>query len=129
MKNIHGDYTITVSEKIISIVLRGAFNEVGFQGIAVQLREIVATFAGQSFCILVDDCALTGATPEAYQELEALNQWLNTQKMQAKALVINSVVKSGIIKKHAPSIQQQRLKIFDNKALALQWLMDQQANR
>jgi len=129
MKKTHGDYTITVSEKIISIILNGAFNEIGFQEIALQLREIVATFAGESFCILVDDCALTGATPEAYQELEALNQWLNTQKMQAKALVINSAVKSSIIKKNAPSIQQQHLKIFDNKVAALQWLMDQQTNR
>jgi len=122
MNTLHGGYNITISDNIISIVAKGAFNEIGFQGIAVQLRELVSNLSGAPFYILVDLSELDGATPEAFNELEILNQWLNTQNMQAKALVINSAVNEMIIKKRTPALQKQNVQRFTDRLAAQQWL-------
>ena len=122
MNTIHGDYSVTVSEKIITVILKGAFNEIGFQSFILQVREAVEAFSGNPFYILIDASELIGATPDAFSELESVNQWINTQNMQAKALVINSIVNSNTIQKSTPALKKQNLQHFDTRESALQWL-------
>ena len=77
---------------------------------------------GESFSILVNNLHFQGATPEAYQELENYNIWLNTQKLIAKAMVITSSITLDVINVRSPSRASQQTKSFDNEEDAMTWL-------
>lgn len=103
----------------------GSFNELGAENFTLAMREAIVTFNGKAFSILVDDLEVIGGTPQAYAELESYNQWLNSQNMIAKAMVIDSPVTLAIIEKYAPSREKQNIAIFDNRADAIYWLKEQ----
>jgi hypothetical protein len=63
-----------------------------------------------------------GATPEAYQELENYNVWLNSQKLIGKAMVITSSITLDVIDKLSPSRAAQQTKNFSNEDDAMKWL-------
>jgi len=121
----HGDNQVSIQDKIISITLRGSCNEYDFQDIGPTVKKAVIQCNGKKFCILVNDLEFIGATPEAYQEFEVLNQWLNTQQMLAKAIVIKSASILGTIKIQVPAINDQNMKVFDVEEDAINWLQSQ----
>ena len=121
----HGESSVTIDGNIISVTLLGAFNEYGLQEIANALKHTIEGLQGRKFSILVNALEFQGATPEAYVELDKLNAWLNTQNMMAKALLITSDSTLNIIKTRIPSIQSQKMEVFDNKADAIAWLKAQ----
>ena len=121
----HGDNQVSIQDKIISITLRGSCNEYDFQDIGPTVKQAVVQCNGKNFCILVNDLEFIGATPEAYHEFQVLNQWLNTQKLIAKAIVIKSVGVLGTIKAQVPAINDQNLKVFDVEEDAIIWLQNQ----
>ena len=117
-----------MQDKIISITLSGPFNEYDFKDIKQKVKLAVEQCNGEDFCILVNDLELAGATPEAYQELEELNQWLNTQRMIAKAIVIELDCLIQTIKTRVPAISDQNIKIFEIEKDAMLWLKSQLEN-
>jgi len=122
----HGEHRINIQDGIIYLKLIGSFNDVGAKNFTRAMKEAITTFKGASFSILVDDLEVIGGTPEAYAELEKYNQWLNTQNMCAKAMVIDSPVTLAIIEKYAPSRDQQNISVFNNQTDAVKWLKTQQ---
>jgi hypothetical protein len=118
----HGEVTITVDKNIIIVKLEGAFNEFGAKKYTVGVKQIIDTFQGKPFSILINNLEVLGGTPEAYEELEKYNQWLNTQNLVAKAMVISSITTLDIINLLSPSRQSQQSKNFDNEEDAMQWL-------
>ena len=118
----HGSNQVSIQDNIITITLIGSFNEYDFKDIAQKVKQAVAEYNGKQFCILVNDVQLFGATPEAYEELEKLNQWLNTQKMIAKAIVISPSSLLDTIKTRVPAIRDQNVKTFEVEEDAICWL-------
>ncbi|NRA21909.1 MAG: STAS/SEC14 domain-containing protein [Oceanospirillaceae bacterium] len=118
----HGSNQVSIQDNIITITLIGSFNEYDFKDIAQKVKQAVAEYNGKQFCILVNDVQLFGATPEAYEELEKLNQWLNTQPMIAKAIVISPSSLLDTIKTRVPAIRDQNVKTFEIEEDAICWL-------
>jgi hypothetical protein len=122
MDTEHGEVTITVQNNIIMVKLQGAFNEYGAKKYTEGVKLVIKNFNGQRFAILVDNLEMLGGTPEAYQELEQHNKWLNTQNLIAKAMVISSAVTIDIIDLLSPARKIQTCKNFDNIKDAINWL-------
>ncbi|WP_019029944.1 hypothetical protein [Colwellia piezophila] len=80
----HGEVALEVIGSIIIVRNFDAFNEYGTQQYTNGVRAIVNDLKGQSFSILVNNLDFLGGTPEAYQELENYNLWLNQQKLIGK---------------------------------------------
>lgn len=118
----HGEVTIEVIDNIILVRSLGAFNEYGAQRYTHGVRAVVDHLQGKSFSILVNNLAFQGATPEAYQELETYNLWLNQQKLIAKAMVITSSITLDVINKLSPARASQQTRSFENEEEAMDWL-------
>jgi len=121
----HGDNLVSIQDNIISLTLRGTCNEYDFQDIRPKVEQAVEQCNGQKFCILVNHLEFFGATPEAYREFQLLNQWLNSQQMIAKAIVIKSFSTWGTIKSRVPAFNDQNIQVFDVEGLAINWLQNQ----
>ena len=98
------------------------FNELGVKKFTDAVRQFVGSLNGRAFGVLINDLKLEGGTPEAYAELEEYNQWLNTQHLVAKAMVIESSTHRDIINKLSPSRSQQNIEYFKSEQDALTWL-------
>jgi len=118
----HGEVIMTVHNNIIIVKLIGAFNEFGAKKYTDGIKELIDNLHGESFSILINNLEMEGGTPEAYDELEKYNQWLNTQKLTAKAMVITSIATIDLIDQLSPSRKLQHCKNFDNEAEAIYWL-------
>ena len=118
----HGKVSISLKGNIIIVRNVGAFNEYGAQQYTNGVEAIVDDLKDTSFSILVNKLEFQGATPEAYQELEKYNVWLNQQKLIAKAMVITSNTILDVINKLSPSRASQQTRSFDNEEDAMHWL-------
>ena len=118
----HGDVSFTVEKNIIIAKFKGAFNEFGAKKYTDGIKQIVDNFNGERFSILINNLDIIGGTPEAYEELEEYNKWLNNQNLIAKAMVISSVAALEIIDHFSPSRKVQLKQTFQNEKEALDWL-------
>jgi hypothetical protein len=118
----HGDVEILIDDHIIIVRLSGMFNELGVKKFTDAIKEFVSNLNGDSFAVLINDLKLDGGTPEAYAELEDYNQWLNTQKLLAKAMVIDSATNKHIINALSPSLSAQNIEYFLTEDAAINWL-------
>lgn len=118
----HGHIDITVKNKVITAVFIGSINYETLCGYSKRIKEFIKQFNNESFALLIDDMALEGATPEAYEELQLLNTWVNTQRLVAKAFVIESNINKEIILQRTPALSAQNIKFFKTHTEATQWL-------
>jgi len=121
----HGDFSIEVVGSIIAVELNGAFNEYGVRAFIAEVKSIIVRLSGKPFSILMKNLSLLGATPQAFEELNVYNTWLNTQNLIAKAVVHNSTALFEISKCWVPSTNIQNIKDFDNEFHAIRWLEQQ----
>ena len=120
----HGEVVIEVKDNIIIVRTAGAFNEYGARRYTDGVRSVVDKLKGQRFSILINNLHFQGATPEAYEELEKYNAWLNQQKkFIAKAMVITSSINLEVINLRSPSRASQQSQSFDNEEEAMSWLI------
>ena len=122
MFKAHGESSFHVDGNIITFVMKGAFNEYGFIAAVKRLKNIVASFKGEKFYILMDITEGIGGTPELYDEMNQYNEWLNSQNMIAKAIVILSKMNLDIYSARVTTNKKQNQKSFDNVPDALNWL-------
>lgn len=118
----HGEVAIEVKDNIIIVRTNGAFNEYGAQRYTHGVRAVVDNMQDKSFSILINNLEFQGATPEAFEELEKYNVWLNNKKLIAKAMVITSAFTLDVIDKLSPSRAAQQARNFDNEEDAMSWL-------
>ena len=118
----HGHHSITVEDNIIVIELAGSFNEYGAKALTDDIRRTIKKFKGAPFCILLNDFALEGITPEGYKKIDEYNAWLNTQNMIAKATVVKIDVLLKMEESRIPAKAQQNIKSFRNMPDAMHWL-------
>ncbi len=127
MKYGHGDAIVDIQGQIVSVTLIGSFDEFGVRKYAEELKQQVMSLQGQEFAVLVNVIAFTGGTPEAYEEIELYNQWLNQENMVAKAMVSISQLTLSIALPRTPARSVQNMENFSDSASAREWLEHQLA--
>ena len=118
----HGIFHIAKQPNLLNIKLVGSFNKEGSTAFVEAMKSAIQGFNDISFALLYDITELEGATPDAYEEIEECNLWLNTQKMVAKATVIKSRVQISIVDFLSPSRKQQNTQSFYHNSDAEVWL-------
>jgi hypothetical protein len=118
----HGEVSIEVQDNIIMVRTAGAFNEYGAKKYTDGIKTIIRELKDQSFSILINNLQFEGGTPEAYEELESYNSWLNKQKLIGKAMIITSSITLEVIDKLSPSRASQQIRSFNNETDAMDWL-------
>ena len=121
----HGEINMAIEENIVIITYKGEFNYEGVVGQFEKIKNEIIRLNGVTFGVLVDALSLIGGTPEAYEQLELFNQWLNTQAMAAKAMLIESNVKLKIIDSMSKSRKVQNTKTFTDREEAIVWLKNE----
>ncbi|WP_019027700.1 hypothetical protein [Colwellia piezophila] len=126
MSRPHGECFITVDDDIIYIKSVGAFNLEGIIQAYQDIESIIISLGENRFKVLVDYTEIEGATPEAFDKLNECNEWLNSQNLIAKAVVIHSPVNLTLLESRVPARSLQNDKNFDNQSAAKEWLKQQQ---
>lgn len=121
----HGKTLITVIGDIITIKAIGAFNKEGILKTIAQLKSEIENFDGNEFKLLFNYLETEGGTPDVFEKINECNVWLNTQKMVAKALVIQSSAHLAILESRTPARRSQNAQNFDNIEAAMNWLKRQ----
>jgi hypothetical protein len=121
----HGTYSLTHKDHIIEVTLTGAFNEYGVIDWTNAVKEIIASFNGEKFCILMDLTNALGGTPEAFEQSNLYNSWLNSQNMVAKAVVFKNKVMEDIERVMVSAKRFQHMKNFNDITEARVWLVEQ----
>lgn len=121
----HGTVIASLDKQIIRATLKGMFNELGAQEYTNTVKEYVLSLGSKPFAILINNLEMKGGTPEAYQELEKYNRWLNTQNLIAKAMVIESNLHQQMIDHYSPSRQSQNTRSFLTEEEAINWLQQE----
>ncbi|MDO6445439.1 hypothetical protein Q4493_06560 [Colwellia sp. 1_MG-2023] len=122
MFNQHGEFEISTQDKIIEIKLKGAFYCIGAKKYADTLKKVITSLNKSSFSLCVDITQVEGGTPEAFEELEKLNQWVITKGMTGKAFVKRSSLICSMLRKYCPTIRLQNCKGFYSTSEARAWL-------
>ncbi len=116
----HGQVSIHLDGNIIFVKLVGSVNEFGVKEYTDGVKNIVNSLNREPFTILVGNLEIVGGTPEAYQELEEYNQWLNQQNLVAKEMLITSKSALELIDKLTAKVS--KTKVFANERHAIKWL-------
>lgn len=124
----HGIFHISHQPRFLLIKLTESFNQEGSLAFTTAAKVAISELGPMPFALLFDITEFEGATPEAYQEIEALNIWLNTQKLIAKATVIKSRVQIAIANYLSPARKQQNTQHFYHHSDAQIWLTQELEN-
>jgi len=118
----HGHCFISVDDDIIDIKCVGAFNSEGITNATQDVESIIQSFGQKRFKLLLDYTEIEGATPGAFDKLNEFNDWLNSQNLLVKAVVIDSDAFISMLEIRASSRNLHNDKNFDNKCTAIEWL-------
>lgn len=124
----HGIFDIAHHPSFLLIKLTGSFNQEGSLAFTTAIKVAIAELESLPFALLFDITEFEGATPDAYEEVEALNIWLNAQQLIAKATVIKSRVQIAIANFLSPARKQQNTQHFYHYSDAQIWLTQELAN-
>ena len=117
-----GTAEISVTGERINVVLEGSFNREGVLKYQQRYRKIVQGFGDSPFKVFLNCLKIDGATPEAFEEIDNFNAWLNERNIRAKAMVISSAALTEIAEKRLPQQNKQNIRIFSTTDAALTWL-------
>jgi hypothetical protein len=121
----HGEFIVTLNGNVIECMLKGSFNEKGTIAYTSNVKAKVEELDGKPFAMLIDDLALEGGTPKAYAALDEYNQWLMSQALAAKALIVSSFAQKEIMLQQAPTLKKQKIEFFTERKTAVAWLQQQ----
>lgn len=124
----HGIFHIVHQPSFLLIKLTGSFNQEGSLAFITAAKRAITEFEQQAFALLFDITEFEGATPEAYEEIEVLNIWLNSQRLIAKATVIKSRIQISIVNYLSPARKSQNTQHFYHHSDAQIWLTQELAN-
>lgn len=127
MDTRHGEIEVSVDGRIIIARYIGLFNQEGAGAELDKLKAAIVALTPGPFVMLVDDIRLEGGTPDAYDEVERFNHWLQDYPMVAKATVVESAVKLKILESRIPARRQQNSQAFVSIDEAKAWLASQLA--
>ncbi|MFO6425037.1 hypothetical protein [Motilimonas sp. KMU-193] len=122
MSKAHGKAEVKLVNHIIYCKLSGSFNDLGCRQYTQQVKQCITTLNEQPFAMLIDDLELEGGTPEAYEQLQAYNEWLTTQAIIAKAFIIKNKATQQIILQRSPALLAQNIAFFQQYDDAVHWL-------
>jgi len=118
----HGKYSIDFINETLVVSLVGTFNEQAVENWTRDVKDIILSYSGKPFKMLMDLSCSTGGTPEALAVANRYNQWLNTQNLLAKAVIYASKMNQSIDEKYVWSKKEQNIKVCNNRREAFDWL-------
>jgi hypothetical protein len=118
----HGTSTVTLKDNLITATIEGSFNLEGIISYHNKIKPIIDDLQGREFKLLVNFLGAEGATPEALDEANRFNAWLNNKNLVAKALIINSPVLLEIFLSRVPNQNSQNIMSFRTSDEAHVWL-------
>jgi hypothetical protein len=122
MNTAHGESVISVTGNVITVKVKGVFNKEGVCELNDELRLIISSYNVDGFKMLFNYLEVEGATPDAYDQIDNFNVWLNNQNMIAKAVVIISPAVLNILNSRAPARKSKNMNSFSSTIKAIQWL-------
>ena len=123
MKTREG-FLIETLGNIISYQIEGSFDHIRARRFVSAIKDEILLLEGKPFKLLANHLKAHGATPESYELIEEYNAWLNTTKLQAKAIVSESDVINKIELHSTPSKNLQNIAYFSNIEEAMEWLQN-----
>ncbi len=119
----HGNYSVMLDGKILSIALSGMFNDIATQNVCQKIQNQVENLHEQSFGILLDCTTYEGSTREAHQISNQFLLWLNKQACSARAIIYSQKLYFDIVKNEQPALfELHNRKEFYDLAEAKAWL-------
>ena len=118
----HGKHSIDFINETLVVTLTGTFNDLAVERWTNEVKEIVSTYSGKPFKMLMDLSSTSGGTPEAFDVANRYNQWLNTQNLIAKAIIYSCKMNEAIEQKYVWAKEIQNIKTFNNRREAFDWL-------
>jgi len=118
----HGISTISLCDNVISVKIDGSFNLEGIISYHKKLTSIIESLQLIKFKMLIDFLDAEGATPDALEENNKFNIWLEDKNLVAKAVVIDSAALLNVFISRVPAQKSQNIQSFDNKASGYKWL-------
>jgi hypothetical protein len=116
------NHSIQVEDDLIILILDGEFSERSAKAYVSDLQGVIEGFKEKPFLMLVDNLALKGATPEAYEESNKHNRWLSNKSMLGKATVYPSSLLADIDSARVTSKRLSNCKNFESIEEARNWL-------
>lgn len=111
----HGNFTIHTEGNIIKAELIGSFNIEGATEFYSRLIEQVESLGSAPYCILIDVLKFDGATPEAYQEANESNRWINNHyPPKARVYILTKELKLEIAIEEEDERLSQAIEWIDN---------------
>lgn len=121
MKTPLGSYDFRIEGNILFQTFIGMFSENSARAYLKEAQQLIKKFDGNPFFIVIDIREMDGATPEAYDMTEHYNQWVNTQHLVAKAIIVKNKVVGKIGSNRMPTLKTQNLQYFNDIDGALAW--------
>ncbi len=122
----HGEYSIILVDKLLSVQLSGMFNELATQVVCENIQNNIKQLNGASFCMLIDCTLYEGSTPEAHKISNNFLQWLNAQACRARAIVYSKKLYFDIVKNEQPALfDLKNRREFHHLTEASEWLNSQ----
>ncbi|GAA6183616.1 MULTISPECIES: hypothetical protein [Alteromonadaceae] len=122
MKTPLGSYQFRVEGNVVYQTFTGMFSGSTAQAYLSETRKMISQFDGKPFCNLIDIRAMEGLTPEGYEMIDKFNQWVNTQNLAAKAIVVSNDVVGKIVSERVPELKKQNLRYFHDFNEAVKWI-------
>jgi len=117
----HGEYSIENQGDIIRFTIKGLFNEFSIRSYSRELQDEISRQKGQ-FGLLEIALDYEGATPEAFEESNKFNEWLNSTLCVGKAIVIGNPFFYRVSENNQSSLKNQNVRIFKEESEARTWL-------
>jgi len=118
----HGEYTIENQGNIIRFTIRGLFNEYSIRNYARDLKEEISRRTAP-FGLLEIASEYEGATPEAFEESNRFNVWLNSSLCAGKAIVLQNNFLYQISESNQKALKEQNVRVFEDETSARNWLL------
>lgn len=121
----HGKTDVERVGNIIFTWFYGSFNAEGVIEYSRKVKACIDELGDAPFAMIVDDSAIEGGTPGAYEELNKYNEWMNSQNIVAKAFVVKTGMVKHIIVQRTPALKAQNTNFFESQEDALLWVKAQ----
>ncbi|MEP4888714.1 MAG: STAS/SEC14 domain-containing protein [Aliiglaciecola sp.] len=122
MKTPLGSYEFKVEGRIVYQTFTGMFSGKTARTYLRETKQLITQFEGKAFCMLIDIREMEGLTPDGYNMIDNFNQWVNTQNLVAKAIVVSNDVVGKIVSSRVPELKKQNVKYFEDIQTAIKWV-------
>ena len=119
-----GQYQVELAGKVITVTFEGMFDEKTSIKVCRHVEDLIASFNGEPFYMLINLSNYQGSTPDAHKVGNDHAVWLEGQNCLGKAIVTNEQFMLNIVRNQQTQLSQSQLvtKVFPSEEEAKVWL-------